>query len=147
MPELASDMVQVHPFRLRDGIVEHLLLRRSDAEAYGPGVWQVITGGVDAGERAIDAALRELREETGLAPDDLFSLPSIAMFYFEPTDRVILSPVFACRVSAEPILSHEHSDYRWTDAASALEMLIYPTHHQGVRELEMMITRGGLGPR
>jgi putative (di)nucleoside polyphosphate hydrolase len=34
-----------------------------------PGAWQMPQGGIDAGESPRDAALRELREETGVAPD------------------------------------------------------------------------------
>ena len=33
-----------------------------------PGAWQMPQGGIDAGENAREAALRELEEETGVAP-------------------------------------------------------------------------------
>mgnify|MGYP000306638048 CR=1 FL=1 len=35
------------------------------------GFWQSVTGSLDWGESARDAAVRELREETGLGPDGL----------------------------------------------------------------------------
>src|SRR5215203_3407224 len=101
MPEIISNMVQVHPFRVRGGVVEYLLLRRSPEEVYGPGVWQVITGGIEPGERSIEAARRELLEETGLATGQWFSLPTVASFYFEPTDQLILSPIFGCMLPAD----------------------------------------------
>src|SRR5262245_20997855 len=115
MPEFVADMVQAHPFRVRGGVVEHLLLRRSAQEAYGPGVWQVVTGSIQQGERSADAVRRELAEETGLVAEELFALPGVAVFYFEPTDQVIVSPIFACRLgsSAEPVLSEEHSEFCW----------------------------------
>ncbi len=40
--------------------------RRIDHES---GAWQMPQGGIDAGEEPREAALRELEEETGLAPD------------------------------------------------------------------------------
>lgn len=138
MPEFVANMIQVHPFRVRDGRVEHLILQRSRAETYGPGAWQVITGTIDHGERSADAALRELREETRLVPLAWFALPGVATFYFEPTDQVIISPMFACRLSPadEPLLSEEHMDFVWLAADEACRRLVYPTHLQGVRELE-----------
>lgn len=44
-----------------------LLVRRSKTERFLPRVWGVPCGKVDPGESASVAALRELREETGLA--------------------------------------------------------------------------------
>ncbi|MEM9797782.1 MAG: RNA pyrophosphohydrolase [Pseudomonadota bacterium] len=43
--------------------------RRVDAPADQPPAWQMPQGGIDKGERPEEAALRELREETGLTPD------------------------------------------------------------------------------
>ena len=59
MPRIVSDHIQVHPFRRRDGGIEHLLLRRSPEEDLSPGVWQVVTGTIEAGEPALAAARRE----------------------------------------------------------------------------------------
>jgi 8-oxo-dGTP diphosphatase len=44
-----------------------LLVRRSETERFLPSVWGVPCGKVDPGETTGQAALRELREETGLA--------------------------------------------------------------------------------
>jgi putative (di)nucleoside polyphosphate hydrolase len=55
-------------FRANTGIVvlneeaRALILERSDV----PGAWQLPQGGIDAGEEPIDAAWRELKEETGI---------------------------------------------------------------------------------
>ena len=44
-----------------------LVVRRSSAERFLPNVWGVPAGKLDSGETGPEAALRELREETGLA--------------------------------------------------------------------------------
>jgi putative (di)nucleoside polyphosphate hydrolase len=50
-----------------DGSGRVLALERADH----PGAWQLPQGGLEAGEEPKDAALRELREETGLSPGDV----------------------------------------------------------------------------
>ena len=59
------------PYRPCVGV---MLLNR-DGRIFGgeridnPGAWQMPQGGIDAGEEVRAAALRELREETGVTPD------------------------------------------------------------------------------
>jgi putative (di)nucleoside polyphosphate hydrolase len=42
---------------------------RTDRQPHEPPAWQMPQGGIDKGEDPRDAALRELREETGVSPD------------------------------------------------------------------------------
>jgi dihydroneopterin triphosphate diphosphatase len=143
MAGIRADIVQVHPYRVRDGRVEHLALRRSDDDELCPGAWQVITGGTHSGETAADAAVRELVEETSLEALRWQITGRVSTFYFAPFDAVVLSPIIGCEVdaAAEPTISDEHSEYRWLSAPDALALLAFASHREGVEVIEWLVAR------
>jgi 8-oxo-dGTP pyrophosphatase MutT (NUDIX family) len=143
MPEIVSNVIQLHPVRVAAGEVEHLLLLRSDRVAYARGIWQVITGRIEPGETTMEAARRELLEETGLAGEGWAVLPQVATFYFEPTDQVILSPIILCELppAADPVLSHEHVEFAWLRLDRAQERIPYPSQREGMLLVEQHIRR------
>jgi len=70
---------------IRVGVVDVFVLRRRGEEwdalvlerAPGvrcPGAWETVHGMIERGERPEDAAVREVREETGLAVDRLYNV-------------------------------------------------------------------------
>ena len=72
--------VDVWPFRMRDGeTAEFLLLHRSGRD--GSPFWQGVSGWIEAGEPPHLAALRELREETGLEAVELYSVDALFDLY------------------------------------------------------------------
>ena len=136
MPE-APTYVQVHVYRLRGESMEHLVLRRAPDEKDYPGMMQVVTGAVELGETAAQAALRELREETGITPLECYVLPIVNTFYHARRHTIDHSAVFAARVAddAEIKLSREHCEYLWCSPEEAERMLVMPSHRQGVKIL------------
>src|SRR5579862_9241477 len=73
-----------------------LALRRAAGRSAGS--WETVHGSIELGETPTEAALRELREETGLVPSRLYNVSRVESFYQHRTDDVALIPVFAAFV-------------------------------------------------
>ncbi|MGB9591593.1 MAG: NUDIX domain-containing protein, partial [Candidatus Kryptoniota bacterium] len=80
MAKVDISIVEVVVFRRRPE-VEFLVLKRSDHEDIYPGIWQIISGGIERRERAYETALREIREEIGMVPVHLYNTPLTNVFY------------------------------------------------------------------
>jgi 8-oxo-dGTP pyrophosphatase MutT (NUDIX family) len=121
-------MVEVCIFRFQNHGPEYLLLQRAHNEELYPNSWQIVSGGSEAGETAIATALRELHEETQLAPERMWTVPHLNVFYDPRNDVIQHSPVFAVEVApnAEPVLSHEHQAFEWCQLVRAKKLLVWP---------------------
>jgi dATP pyrophosphohydrolase len=133
MTGIASTMVEVFIFARVDGVPHYLMLRRA-ANAYMPGVWQDVTGRLEEGENAEDAALREIREETGIVPTELWRVNHVSVFYAPRTHRIQCVPTFAVPSASavEPKLSAEHDAWEWVDYAEALRRLLWSTSRRAL---------------
>lgn len=114
MPRIVSEIVDVYPFRRLPQRIEFLQLQRADGEVLG-GTWQAVHGRIEPGERAWQAALRELAEETGLTPRRLWQVDAVNTFYEARSDCVHLCPCFAAETdpAATIRLCGEHRAWRW----------------------------------
>lgn len=148
MPTIRADIVDVYIFR-RSPAVEVLQLRRAAGGVMG-GTWHPVMGHVEAGETAAACALRELREETGLAEDDpallgVWALEQVHPFFMAPRDEIVLSPRFAAEVRADwtPRLNDEHTAARWVPAAEAERWFMWPGQAAAVGEIVGSLLRDG----
>jgi len=139
------DLIECWVFRLRAGgrDPEFLLIRRAPDRIF-PGIWQPVTGGLHAGERAPVAARREVAEETGLADDAveaMFDLDQVGSFYAEDLDAVVNSVIYAVRVraDAEASLSGEHDGLEWVDAESAIRRSIWPPYRESIERILRLV--------
>lgn len=134
MPKINFELVEVVLFR-RKPEPEFLVLQRSDEEDIYPGLWQLVSGGIEPGEKAYETALREVKEETGFRPVALYNTPLTNTFYFYTNDSVNVSPVFAAEIdSHETIkLSREHKDFRWLPKEAAVSLLVWPGQKSAIR--------------
>lgn len=144
MPNIESSIVEVCVFKLVERKPMYLVLRRSPQVSLFPGIWQIITGRIEAGEHAVHAAEREVREETGLAAERFWSLPFINSFYEPVHDIVHLCPHFAVQVvgDAEVRLSEEHEEFEWCQFERAQTLLLWTGQRTGVRIVETQIVQG-----
>lgn len=144
MPSITCRIVEVCVFRFRNDRPEYLLLRRSLDERIYPDLWQLVSGTIGDGERAVDAALRECKEETALSPKKFWVVPYVNSFYDPEYDAVNLSPFFAAQVNPheEPSLSAEHRTYEWLPYEQARQRIVWPGQREGLDVAHMYIVRG-----
>ena len=95
------------------------------------GYWHPIAGGVEQGEEFHAAAVRELREETGLDATELQFLGEFAYiresWEDDPGLRVHVEAFLVDVASGwEPELNEEHDEYRWLPREEAAELLFWP---------------------
>lgn len=119
---LRTDCVFVYVFRRCGESWEVLQLRRAPDRFMGD-TWQFVSGGIEPGETAADAALRELREETGLVPSEFYHGDFVKTFHLPGRDETWLCPTFVAIVENDVIkLNAEHVDARWVALGRAEPM-------------------------
>jgi dATP pyrophosphohydrolase len=121
-----------------------LTLERSDA-GRSPGSWEIVHGKLDPGENPSQAALREVREETGLDVAALYSITTNP-FYLPKSNAVQVAVAFAAVVkSAKVALSEEHRRSKWATFAAASKYLSWPRSHEMLRQIAWLLRRGDAG--
>ena len=112
-----------------------LLLRR--AQGAFAGAWTFVMGGIEDGERATDAARRELIEETGLAAAELFTAGELDAFYDPVRDRIVHVPFFVAHLHPGNVAleTDVHDEHRWVTFARAAELLEFASHRRVLDEI------------
>lgn len=119
------------------------MLQRKD----DPDFWQSVTGTIDSGETPLEAAYREVFEETGLQisaeKQPLVDCNTQIEFEIFPHFRYKYAPnithcvehwfLLPLESEQEPILS-EHLAYRWASVEEAVEMTKSPNNAQAIKQ-------------
>lgn len=128
-----------HVFRLLDSKPIYLLLKRSPGQMY-PGIWQCVTGKIEAGEKPHETALRELKEESGLTALKMWTVDQVNHFFEAEENRMNLIPVFGVEVESEMVtLSTEHTEYKWCHVNEGVDLLLWNQQKQGLQAFHQMI--------
>ncbi|MCS7032901.1 MAG: NUDIX domain-containing protein [Phycisphaerae bacterium] len=129
-------MIAVYVARRNEATWEFLQLLRGPGR-YLAGTWATVYGGVNSGETAWQAALRELFEETGIVPEALYRLPTARAFYTAGDDTLWLVPAFCALVLPDAAirLNDEHVAYRWIASDQARDLFLWPTDRAAIVEI------------
>lgn len=138
--------VLVYPVRLTDSNWEYLLLRRiAIPDLALPNCWQGVTGGLEEGENIMQAAIRELAEETNFAPSKLEQVDFSYSFpirdewrkQYGPGPKEVVEYVFIVFVDGQqkPKLL-EHNKWQWCDMEESLKLLKYPGNIEALKRCD-----------
>jgi dATP pyrophosphohydrolase len=124
---------------------EFLVLRRSPVQG---GYWHPVSGALEEGEGAEQAALRELREEIAFDAGRFWPVRYEYGYAAaeEPPERQAQWPPGTERIAVtgfivevppdfEPTLNWEHNDYRWCSLEEAATLFHWPDVGEALEEL------------
>jgi 8-oxo-dGTP pyrophosphatase MutT (NUDIX family) len=139
-------LVDVYVLRGAGPALQCLVLRRA-AGGRCPGSWEAVHGHIEADERPAEAAVRELHEETGLAPLRLYNLSRMESFYLHRSDEVALVPVFAAFVSPDAVvrLGPEHDRLEWLPPEAARRRFAWPREGRALEDILVLLGGGDGG--
>jgi dihydroneopterin triphosphate diphosphatase len=144
--------IQVVIFAELENRREFLLLKR--IERHG-GFWQTVTGSLEEGETHLQAAVREVLEETGIhcRTEDFIDLKLTNIFAIAPQWRSKFAPdvthneevCFAlkaqkCDVRLDQL---EHQEYSWVDFDRAFALLYWDSSKKALARFAEFFVRQG----
>ena len=133
-------------YRERENRREYLLLHRVAGRG---SFWQGITGAPEEGETLLQAAMREVIEETGLSPANICPIHYTYRFpvaeewreTYVPNTNEIVEHVFVAEVEgSDPTLSGEHDAWQWRTPDEAAAMLKWQNNIDALWKCEAFLT-------
>lgn len=145
MSNIVCKIIEVCIFSFENKEPLYLMLRRSKSDRTYPDSWQMVTGSIETGETALQASLREVKEETGYSPMKYWIVPYMNTFYSIPQDAVHNTVIFAAQVppKTNPQLSEEHYQFGWFTVEKAKKLCVWPGQKKALDIVHEHIVRGG----
>lgn len=110
---------------------EVLLIRRGRPPRLGE--WSLPGGRIEPGERAIDAALRELREETGVEAEIVGLIDVIDGLFPDAGVHYVLIDYAARWLGGEPVAGDDASEARFMPVDEALALVDWDETRRVIR--------------
>ena len=98
-----------------------LSMCRSATQDAGPGLWEGVSGRVQAGEDPVAAARREVIEETGLRVE-VQARPVAAYAALRRGEPMTVIVFRAQHREGEVVLSEEHDAFQWCELGQLMEL-------------------------
>jgi 8-oxo-dGTP pyrophosphatase MutT (NUDIX family) len=135
MPKIEVKTVSVYVFRLIESGPEYLALHRREGIDRLGGTWQSVHGGIEEGEMAVEAAVRELHEESGLDSIGFWQLDLLESFFIYQQDSVGFVPAFAAQVDGDVVIGSEHDDFKWAALEEIKGLFVWRNQRTAIQEL------------
>jgi dihydroneopterin triphosphate diphosphatase len=138
---IKSFLIAAYVCRVDYGQGQYLMVKRSTP--YLKDTWQMVSGRIEKGETAWQAALREIKEETGLTPDRLYSANEVELFYEVSQNCINVAPVFVGFIDSVQVveLSSEHNEYKWVTCEEAEKLLTFAHQKKIIEIIEATFVR------
>ena len=122
------------------GVRKYLLLRHRYGEH-----WGFPKGHIEAGESEIEAAMREMREETGITEVQLIpDFRKVSRYHFYRGRRPVFKEnvyFLGCVRYSQPVISDEHTKSEWLPYAEARERLTFNDTRYMLDAAEQLLSR------
>jgi 8-oxo-dGTP pyrophosphatase MutT (NUDIX family) len=138
-------VVDVYVIRPKPRAWRVLVLQRGEGTRC-PGSWEAVHGRIEPGELPQDAAMREVREETGLEVARLYNV-TVQSFYLHLVPSIQVAVVF-CAFVDEPgdvSLGTEHQRAEWLTVAEARKRFAWPREREALQHIRELLAAGHAG--
>ena len=146
MTQIKAGVVDVYVLARQSNEWRVLALQRAE-DTRCPGSWEAVHGHIIDGETPEAAALRELREETGVEAERLYNV-TVSAFYLHREQTVQLAIAFAAVVSptAAVTLGVEHVTFEWLTFTEAANRFAWPREREALSHISLLLPNGEAGP-
>lgn len=132
--------VAVVVYRMKNGRPLFFVAKRNDRQG---GVWQYVTGHVEAGEPSTQTVIRELNEELG-------SVRILNLIHLKKENRFVSESgkkyhekIFAVEISeVKKLQKEEFQQYEWLKESEAIARVDWPSHKESIKATAEIIRRG-----